>query len=1085
MTHYGTPPCAASYLARLLPTTLLLAALSTNPAPADGTPQTAPAAGDAVSLRYEPSSQSAAVTFKDPIYGTFAASSIRLIWPNETSPAKCTAAVQPDSLRLRYEQPADSAALSISIVGDGCKLSLEDVRGRPPWIIGRIGGSDNLLACRVAVQDGKLLPEIRDDIFEIGFGRASNRRMNAVYSAQSFWAVHFDAAAGATPDLRPADEGYTFRCAGPLSLRPLDLWPVIGLRRGAGVVPREWVREHRAFPWPEFSPVQLPYICMTDPRQWQLAAKQIDFLAENLRDYGFFCYGEWPVTQFYPEYDPQLQPAWLEAQRRICDYAHERGIKILRWLTDPEIDPAKYPDLHKMMEEKGWFAPKSTLLDYSNPDVQNWITGQYAKLAQTGPDFYWVDNCGPTPTVFDAKMTPLEGFRQFYAAIQKGLLSTGRNDILIRSGASDKADYSAAGILDVYAPGPDVANTWVEQAISVASQLVHEDYLCHYNLWRRAIDDYFPAGPQSIDQTRAMATLLAFTGLGFTTTDVGLPNIPPDRLELLRQVVPIGTMRPLDLYRFEIKGIEALQGWETQSPDGYKLDENPLPRIWTVSVQKGDFSWQLLAIFNWGLRTEQQHFISFADLGLDPDREYVVFDFFSQKPVGVFSGGIGCRVAPSSARSFAVHALGDRPFLVSTDRHITQGVVDTDALEWNPQSATLSGIFTAGVKGRTYQLTFYVPPGWNAAGAQVAGQDTRVTDVETGLLSLPRIPHAQGQLLRLPIACSGQRVNWSVKFERAASGPPASPPPPRDLHLPASSPVQVIDLRTPLADGSPPANPDDIITTAAGGAQVVLLVPPTVTADVRAVQDVLKVHWGTVRNVADEPASLTVRLPDVKSGADTFLQTTCVSYATNRVSAVYCPLERGGVLVVAPHARDANLTGWVERLASDPQNWAQELRARQAHRTAESFSTYRKWSVHFNVAEATIRFSPLLKGLELATYTAREGLWGDPVFIPHFDMTFNQHLTLQPLLDPCDPQSPPDFYDYMYRKLPAEAVWWGEDGENNELTHRYYAPARTENLTKLLPRNLTLQIETPGEIGTSDLASLPPVILWTPGDAPP
>jgi hypothetical protein len=160
-------------------------------------------------------------------------------------------------------------------------------------------------------------------------------------------------------------------------------------------------------------------------------------------------------------------------------------------------------------------------------------------------------------------MTPLEGFRQFYAAIQKGLLSTGRNDILIRSGASDKADYSAAGILDVFAPGPDVCNTWVEQAISVVSQLVHEDYLCHYNLWRRAIDVYFPAGPQTVDQTRAMATLLAFTGLGFTTTDVGLPNIPPDRLELLRQVVPIGIMRPLDLYRFDVRGIEALQGLAT------------------------------------------------------------------------------------------------------------------------------------------------------------------------------------------------------------------------------------------------------------------------------------------------------------------------------------------------------------------------------------------------------------------------------------------------------------------------------------------------------------------------------------------
>ncbi len=73
----------------------------------------------------------------------------------------------------------------------------------------------------------------------------------------------------------------------------------------------------------------------------------------------------------------------------------------------------------------------------------------------------------------------------------------------------------------------------------------------------------------------------------------------------------------------------------------------------------------------------------------------------------------------------------------------------------------------------------------------------------------------------------------------------------------------------------------------------------------------------------------------------------------------------------------------------------------------------------------------------------------------------------------------------MDRRVPAEAVWWGENGENNELTHRYYAPARTENLARLLPLNLTLQFETPGEAGTSDLAPLLPAILRTPGDTPP
>ena len=295
---------------------------------------------------------------------------------------------------------------------------------------------------------------------------------------------------------------------------------------------------------------------------------------------------------FYPEYDPKLQPAFLAGNKRTCDYAHSKGIKILRWVTDPDIQPSKYPNLHKMMLAKGWFSEPETppgakqrewLLDYSNPKVLEWITREYAKLARTGPDFYWVDNNHPTKPVYRPDAFAPDVFRNFYKAIQKGLLSTGRNDILIRSGASAWALYCGVGILDVYAPGPDIQNSWREQQIYAAVNLLHIDYLCHYNFWRRAIDDFFPAGPQTIDQTRAMACLLALTGIGFTTTDIGLPNIPRDRLELLRQIVPIPTIRPLDLYRFVAY---------------------PLPRVWVLNIQKGDSCWRVLSIFNWGLRRE-------------------------------------------------------------------------------------------------------------------------------------------------------------------------------------------------------------------------------------------------------------------------------------------------------------------------------------------------------------------------------------------------------------------------------------------------------------------------------------------------
>jgi hypothetical protein len=1016
------------------------------------------------------------VVFRDNSGGSFTVSSIRPVYTGSANRvAKCTASTGEGALTLRYEAGSSAATLRLTVSGDGCQITLSDVIGEIPQIAGVLQGPGEMLPCRVAMDQGKLTQEVRDDIFEIAYGRASNRRMNTVYSRGSFWGVYFGTGAGVSANIRPVADGYTFRTSAPVRLSLLDLWNVIGMRRNAGLVPRDWLKGHRPFPWTEFSPVQLPYICMTDSRQWELTKKQIDFLADNLRDYGFSCYGEWPVTQYYPEHDAKLQPEWLAAQRRVCDYAHSKGIKILRWVTDPEIDAEKYPDLNKMMKDKGWFAPNGSFLDYSNPSVQDWIAGEYAKVGKTGADFYWVDNCGPKPTVYDPKMTELEGFRRFYGSVQKGLLSTGRNDILIRSGASYMADYSAAGILDVFAPGPDVANCWVEQQISVATQLVHEDYLCHYNLWRRAIDDYFPAGPQTVDQTRAMATLLAFTGLGFTTTDVGLPNIPKDRLELLRQLVPVGTMRPMDIYRFDVKGIESLQGWDTQSPDGYKFDENPLPRIWTLNVLKGDYEWQLLAVFNWGLRTEQQHFISFADLGLDPGREYLVFDFFSQKPVGIFSGGIGCRVAPASARSLSIHPIGDRPFLVSTDRHITQGVADTDGLAWDRNRATLSGVFTAGVRGRTYHLTFYAPSGWTSAQATVGGRSAKLQQLGGGLF-------------RVSVACTDKKMPWSVAFRSSSLAKTAanSIPKVRGVRTVSSiseiagsrNSVALADLRDPRTRRSLLGDPRKLIESAtANGVQLVLISPDRLTPEVTTLQSALGVEWGIVRPVGGSGGDLTAATADAKAVPGLLFQTTCVSYATNRVEAIYHPLSRGGVMIVSSNVGQSELNDWVGSLAKSPEAWAKGLRDAQTHREASSFSIIKKCDAQWNTVDASVRFSPFLKGLDLSTYTAREGIAGDPVPIPVFDVTFNKNLTLRPLLDPCNPQSPPDNYDLMYRELPAEAVWWGDNGDNNEIRHRFYAPAKCDTLGKTLPRNLTLSITTPGEIGRSDLAPLPSVIV--------
>ena len=1010
---------------------------------------------DAVRLRADDTG--IRIEFRAPEHGTLRVDHVQPAWSEHRRPPRLIQIqTLPHSLRATFAVRHLRATIEAQARAGEARLRLVSAVGPTPRIVGRVPDED-LLAARIALKDGRPYVFGRGDVLEIGTGRVSSRNANCLYSVASFFGLAFETAAGASPEIVPDEGGHAFRAAGDrLTIRCVDVWPVLGWRPEGGwpgesraglppghIVPREWMRGHRPFPWQTFSPVQLPFISITDPNSFPQVREQIDFLADNLRDYGFFCFGEWPLTQYYPEYDPTLQPAWLEGNRRTCDYAHSKGIKVLRWLTDPDIDAGKYPDLHRMMLQNGWFSHREGdpewLLDYTNPDVQAWITDQYARLAATGPDFYWIDNNQPTQPIHDRSLPPPVAFRNFFLSIQRGLLSTGRNDILMRSGASAWADYSGVGILDVYAPGPDVQDDWLEQQIYVAEKLAYDDYLDHFNLWRRCIDDYFPAGPQTVDQTRAMATLLALTGLGFTTTDVGFPNIPADRLEMLRQVVPITTTRPLDLFRFEHTG---------------------LPHWWVLHAQRGDQTWAVAGVFNWGLRAEEVLYASFDELGLDPDREYLVYDFYSQAPVGIFANGIGCRVAPSSGRALAIHALRDRPLFVSTDRHITQGAAETEGLRWDRRSARLSGVFTRGVKGRTYHVTIYVPPGHEVRAFRAGGREGRWERQEA-------------HLVRGAIPCDSERIPWSFTFDTHRAAPPTQGTPAPHIR----------DAPNVVVVRSPSERRDWRKLASEQGKTIVLLSPSGPSAALRAFQDSTGVAWGLYRKAGSNAVWLTVggATPELPDG--TLFQTSCIGFRVNAVLGVYKPLGRGGILVLSPSIGPARLAEIMRAVRRNKESWAAGLVRDQERLLHATLSTVSPVVLDLPDRQASqqVTLSPSLRGRELSFHIRRHwpSLGTSFAGVPRIALRLNG-TDLPNLLNPCRPYSPPEGYDLCYYQIPAGLPRFGSPANDLVMTARQDLadPAAFEGDAATA---LELRIETPSRIGDTELVPLPEIaLLWDP-----
>ena len=95
--------------------------------------------------------------------------------------------------------------------------------------------------------------------------------------------------------------------------------------------------------------------------------------------------------------------------------------------------------------------------------------------------------------------------------------------------------------------------------------------------------------------------------------------------------------------------------------------------------------------------------LAFPFAGLDHNREYVGFDFWANEPVPAFKGRFRFDVPPDSCRVIAVREAMDRPFVISTSRHVASPAFDVVEEAWDESTRTLSGRSVV-VPGEPYEL---------------------------------------------------------------------------------------------------------------------------------------------------------------------------------------------------------------------------------------------------------------------------------------------------------------------------------------------------------------------------------------------
>ena len=154
------------------------------------------------------------------------------------------------------------------------------------------------------------------------------------------------------------------------------------------------------------------------------------------------------------------------------------------------------------------------------------------------------------------------------------------------------------------------------------------------------------------------------------------------------------------------------------------------PTWWMLEMDRPYEHWAVLARFNWRKRSlywdrddRPAEEVKFADLGLSDEKEYLVYEFWSERFLGKFKGAF---TAPAQGpdnglQVFAIREAREHPWILSTTRHISQGGVSLLDVKWDGGGNVLSGK-SAVVVGDPYVLTVHLPDRYRLKSAEVGGE---------------------------------------------------------------------------------------------------------------------------------------------------------------------------------------------------------------------------------------------------------------------------------------------------------------------------------------------------------------------------
>jgi hypothetical protein len=522
-----------------------------------------------------------------------------------------------------------------------------------------------------------------------------------------------------------------------------------------------------------------------------------DWLAKNLKPYGL------QYVQLDDGYDEGKHDEhyWIEnwdktkfphGAQWLTSYIKSKGLRAGVWLVPNAYAGAvdQHPDWYLHAKEGPIVLDYHTpALDSSNPEVLKFLRKLFTTLNDWGFDYYKFDGEGSIPLampeldtrrLFDSSVDPVVTYRNRLKVIRDTIGPQRFIEV-----CSAGMPLNGMGYVNSYFNGNDVFNNW-EGMYSLFSSISANAFFNHITAYVTPGEGVELGEHMTLDQAkgkrvpallneiatredpvtgigatdaeaRTLVSYVALTGVAYQVGNVML-DLPKDRLKLLQQTMPTMPILPLDLFS---RG--------TESRDTKFLEVHPdyyihnYPEILDLKVRENWGAYDVVGLTNWRSEATTRKISLVDKLGLDPNSNYVAFDFWNQKLLGAFTDQITIDIEPHDTRVLAIHPALNRPQLVGNSRHISGAYSILDE-EWDGSKDKLSGT-SEPIAGDAYALWFYIPKGYKL---------TRVNLISKGANHQVAEQHSlNGNLLTVSFQGQSEPVAWDIDFTK--DGEPAKP----------------------------------------------------------------------------------------------------------------------------------------------------------------------------------------------------------------------------------------------------------------------------------------------------------------------